>query len=222
MKVSCIVTAFNEEKNVSNVLEVLIKSPLLDEIIVVDNGSKDSTAQIVKDKFPKIRLITKKNNQGKAGGMFLGAKKAKDPILFFCDADLTNLQIHHIEKLILPVIKGKTRMVVGAQEFMNVFKKQSDEKMTDFIQGLGGEKVLFKKDFFAIPDIQSSKYAVEYKIINFFEKNNWPFKKIILKKVGHVHKIKKWGINGIFIEIGTWYIFLSQFVARLIRKKKVL
>jgi glycosyltransferase involved in cell wall biosynthesis len=41
MKVTAIVPAYNEEKNIGNVLKVLLDSKILNEIILVDDGSSD-------------------------------------------------------------------------------------------------------------------------------------------------------------------------------------
>lgn len=215
-KVTCIVPAYNEAGRIENVLPTLIASPLINEIIVVDDGSNDGTGEIVKKSFPNLKLIKKAKNEGKANAMITGAIKAKNPILFFCDADLTGLTQDHLKKLILPVVCGKLRMAVGAQEYMNTFKTSSGKPMTEFVKTLGGEKVIWKKDFLAIPNLLNSGYGVEQKIIAFFKKENWPFDYFVLNGVGHYHKIKKWGFKGALKEIKAIINFIYQklFISR--------
>ena len=200
-KVSSIVPAYNEERNISTVLDVLTTSTLIDEILVVDDGSTDKTAQVVKENFPGVNLIFHSQNKGKADALLTGAKKAKNEILFFCDADLTGLKQKHIRGIVVPVLSGKTRMVVGAQEYMNTIKAKSwyqkifgRSEVSSFIKKLGGEKVLFKKDFLAVKGLKNTHYGVEQRIIAYFEKNKLPFRFYVLREVGHVHKLKKWGI----------------------------
>jgi len=209
-KVTCIVPAYNEAGRIENVLPILIDSPLIDEIIVVDDGSSDGTEKIVRKNFPNLKVIKKAKNKGKANAMITGAKKAQNPILFFCDADLTGLTQDHLKKIILPVVDGKLRMAVGAQEYMNTLKTTSGKPMTEFVKKLGGEKVIWKRDFLAIPGLLNSGYGIEQKIVAFFKKENWPFKCFVLKGVGHYHKIKKWRIKGALKEIKAMITFAYQ------------
>jgi len=215
-KVTCIVPAYNEAGRIENVLPILINSPLINEIIVVDDGSNDGTGEVVRKSFPNLKVIRKAKNEGKANAMITGAKKAQNPILFFCDADLTGLTQDHLKKIILPVVYGKLRMAVGAQERMNTLKTSPGKPMTEFIKTLGGEKVIWKRDFLAIPGLSNSGYGVEQKIITFFKKENWSFECFVLDGVGHCHKVKKWRVKGALKEIKAMITFAYQklFISR--------
>lgn len=203
--------AYNEEKTIGRVLRILDVSSLIDEIIVVDDGSKDKTGLRVRKDFPQVKLIIHSKNKGKADALLTGAKAAKNSVLFFCDADLKGLKQKHIDELINPVINGKISMVVGAQEYMNVLKEKKwyrrslgSPEMSELVKKLGGEKVLFKEDFLEIAGIRGSNYGVEQRIVDYFERNNLPFKYCLLEGVGHVHKFQKWGLKeGFFREIAA-------------------
>lgn len=213
MKVSCIVPAYNEVKNIHRPLAVLTKSDLIDEIIVVDNASTDGTPEAVEKTFPEVKVIRHSKNLGKADSMVTGAKAAKNSILFFCDADLTDLKKKHIKQMLMPVFDGKAKLVAGMQEFMNTLRKKEVKDASEFIKTIGGEKALFKKDFLSIPGLVGSGYAVEKKIVDYYKKQNWPIEFIILKGVGHVHKIKKWGlIDGLIKEIKALATLGRQFL----------
>lgn len=69
------------------------------EIIVVDNGSPKYDPQIIKDKFPEIRLIKSKKNLGFAGGNNLAIKEAGGKYLFFLNND-TEVTENCIEPLV--------------------------------------------------------------------------------------------------------------------------
>lgn len=210
LKISAIIPAHNEEGRISSVLETLISSKLFDEIIVVNDASTDKTSNEVKKNFSGVRLISKKKSNGKADAMILGAKKAKNEIIFFCDADLINLKKTHLESLINPVISGKLRMSVGAQEYMQPLKKKNFYRkikslfnnfggngrpyLNDFVKGMGGERVLWKNNFLKIKEIVGSGYGVEQEMNRYYEKNNLKFDYFVLTSVSHFPKIEKWGL----------------------------
>ncbi len=88
-RVAAVIPAYNEEKNIADVLKALLKSPELDEIIVVDDGSKDKTAEI-SEKLG-VKVIRLSGNQGKGRAMQEGLKATQTEIIVFFDADLLGL-----------------------------------------------------------------------------------------------------------------------------------
>ena len=91
-KVSIIVPAYNEGKNIKNTLERLIdleypKDKL--EIIVVDDGSKDNTYEIAKEYEEKYDFIKvyKKENGGKSSALNYGISRSSGEIIVTLDAD---------------------------------------------------------------------------------------------------------------------------------------
>lgn len=86
--------AVNEEDNIRGTVEqadeVLKKLDIKYEIIIVDDGSKDQTAQIVRDlaeKNSKIRLISHDKNLGYGSALKTGFKNAKYSWVAFSDSD---------------------------------------------------------------------------------------------------------------------------------------
>lgn len=65
MTVSVIIPAYNEASRIENVLVPLDNDSLISNITVVDDGSKDHIASIVK-KYEKVNLIQLPKNMGKA------------------------------------------------------------------------------------------------------------------------------------------------------------
>src|SRR3989338_9641304 len=98
MKISCIIPAYNEGVRIKNVLRAVYKHPLIDEVIVVDDGSKDNTKDIVKE-FEGIKLIIQEN-KGKSQAVAAGVSQAEGDLLFFLDADLIGLTPKNISGLI--------------------------------------------------------------------------------------------------------------------------
>ncbi|TET54852.1 MAG: glycosyltransferase, partial [Actinobacteria bacterium] len=61
--IAAIIPAYNEEKNIAPILEVLKNVNFLDHILIVDDGSKDKTARIAKE--AGFEVLELKENQGK-------------------------------------------------------------------------------------------------------------------------------------------------------------
>lgn len=102
--VSAVIPTYNEEKSIANCIESLLKQsykPL--EIIVVDDGSKDKTLDILKEY--EIGVY-KQKHKGPGTARNFGASKAKGEILIFVDADMT-FDKDFIKDLIKPIVEGK-------------------------------------------------------------------------------------------------------------------
>lgn len=90
LKVSVIVLSLNGEKVIGNCLESLLKTNYPDlEFIVVNNGSTDSTADIVAKYYPPVKLINLSKNLGFAGGNNRGLSQATGDILILLNDDTT-------------------------------------------------------------------------------------------------------------------------------------
>lgn len=89
--VSVLIPAYNEENSIEETVKSVLKSdyPNIEEIIIIDDGSKDKTAEIAKSlvkQYDKIKLIIKKNS-GKADSLNQGIKIAKGELIAVVDAD---------------------------------------------------------------------------------------------------------------------------------------
>ena len=87
MKISVVIPAYNEEKHISLCLQSLMEQEVKpDEIIVVDNNSKDDTAKIAEAFF--VRVV-KESEQGIIPTRNRGFNEAKYDIIARTDADTT-------------------------------------------------------------------------------------------------------------------------------------
>jgi glycosyltransferase involved in cell wall biosynthesis len=105
-RVSCIICAFNEGPRIGAVLAIASAHPLLSEVIVVDDGSTDDTADVVR-RFPSVKLISCPKNQGKSAAMATGIAAAQFELLMLLDADLKGLVARNITSLAAPVLSGE-------------------------------------------------------------------------------------------------------------------
>lgn len=90
MKLSVIVPVYNEQKTVEKLLEKLSKVKQVKEIVVVNDGSTDNTANILEKlakKYKKIQVLHQKN-QGKGVAVRVGLTKATGDWVLIQDADL--------------------------------------------------------------------------------------------------------------------------------------
>ncbi|HIH29945.1 TPA: HAD-IB family phosphatase [Candidatus Micrarchaeota archaeon] len=104
---SVIIPCYNEEKTLAYVVNEAKKSWLTKEIIVVDDGSADRSAEIARECGAK--LVQHKKNLGKGAAIMSGALAAKSSILVFIDADLENFSHEIIAKLAQPLIENEAR-----------------------------------------------------------------------------------------------------------------
>ncbi|MDH4136511.1 MAG: glycosyltransferase family 2 protein [Anaerolineae bacterium] len=117
LSISAVMPAYNEEDNVGPIVEAMVATiaPLTDdyEIIVVDDGSRDGTAQKVKEaaqKYPQARLVQHEINQGYGAAVFTAFTSSTRDLIFFTDAD-RQFDLNEIHKL-LPLI-GEADLAVG-------------------------------------------------------------------------------------------------------------
>ncbi len=108
-KVSVVIPAYNEEPTVAKVVRAAKECDLVDEVIVVDDGSEDNTYEEAKKAGAKV--IRHEENRGKGEAMKTGLKHAEGDIVAFVDADIKNIKPEMIEKMIKPVLKGEADLV---------------------------------------------------------------------------------------------------------------
>jgi glycosyltransferase involved in cell wall biosynthesis len=102
---SCVICAWNEAPRIAGVLAVVTAHPLVDEVIVVDDGSSDGTADVARG-FAHVRVVDCPANCGKTAAMAQGLAVARNDLLLLLDADLRGLTTDDISALILPVLDG--------------------------------------------------------------------------------------------------------------------
>lgn len=118
---SVVIPAYNEEKQISNTLldidHYLSEQNYSYEILVVNDGSKDKTAQVVKkftDLIKNLKLIDNQENHGKGWVVRQGMLKAQGEIRLFMDADNATT-INHFAKMI-PLFDQGYQIVIGSRD----------------------------------------------------------------------------------------------------------
>lgn len=188
MKVAAIVPAYNEERTVRHIIHVLQHIEILDQIIVVNDGSSDRTAEIVAEEMGVI-LVNLRDNLGKGGALKAGLEQTRAEVILLLDADLVGLRREHVMALVEPILNGAAQATVG------VFR--GGKPMTDVAQflapGLSGQRAMLRRHLAAV-DIETTGYGVEVTINKYFEDNNIPVLEVELHNLSQVTKEQKLGL----------------------------
>ena len=105
LTVSVVIPAYNESETVGKVVNVVKSLNYVDEVIVVDDGSTDETAQSAEESGAMV--IKHTTNKGKGSAIKTGFNNSTGDIVAFIDADLHNLTKNQVENIIKPILEGK-------------------------------------------------------------------------------------------------------------------
>jgi polyisoprenyl-phosphate glycosyltransferase len=189
LKVAAILPAYNEQSRVREVLRAVMRAPSIDEILVVNDGSTDGTAGVVRS-IRGVRLVTLPHNRGKGAAMMAGYEATDADVLVFLDADLIGLRPEHVEALVEPVKSGRYKMAVGSF--------RGGRRLTDWAQkvapNISGQRAIRRGVFEQIPNVENSRYGVEMAITRFCRHFRVPTQVVTIKGVTHPMKEEKLGL----------------------------
>ncbi len=103
---SALIPFYNEKERISDVLDQLLKVKNLSEIICIDGASTDGTTDLIRQKYPQIKIIRLEKCSGKTEAVAVGLKKTQADYVFLCDADLQNLKADEIEFAIAAILEN--------------------------------------------------------------------------------------------------------------------
>jgi dolichyl-phosphate beta-glucosyltransferase len=160
MYLSVIIPAYNEEKRIPRTLAEIdkyLKNQNFDyEIIVVNDGSKDKTGEVVRGMsslIKNLRLIDNKKNHGKGYVVRQGMLQAQGEYRLFTDAD-NSTSIDQVEKM-WPEFKKGYEIIIGSRDIKGAVLDPPQPFLRQAILGEGFK--LFRKIIIGLWRIQDTQ-----------------------------------------------------------------
>ncbi len=212
MRVIAIIPAYNEEKTIGDVLQVLQETDLIDTIVVVSDGSTDGTVDVAREY--DVVVIELAENMGKGGAMAAGLESTEADVILFLDADLIGLTQAHVRSLLDPVISGRAEMTLG------IFER--GRMVTDLAQKvapyLSGQRAVRRSLLEKISDMDITRFGVEVALTQYIEEHGIRVEEVVLSDMSHVMKEEKLGlVKGLaarfkmYWEIVKYFARIEQF-----------
>jgi len=187
---SVVIPAYNEERNIAAVLEVLRSVEELERIVVVDDGSQDDTSGVVRRyraQDPRILLVRLPVNLGKGGAVKAGAECCPNDLILFLDADLVGLRPENVMDLIEPVASRRFHMTMGVFSGGR-FSTDFTQHITPF---LNGQRCLLWSLFRDTPELADSRGGVDMALSLHARSRGYRVRRVPLRGVTHVMKHEK-------------------------------
>lgn len=109
--ISVVIPAFNEAERLPSTIRALQRLPGFGEVIVVDDGSTDQTAEVARRAGASV--VRFPDNRGKGAALQAGVNAASGDVLVLLDADLGDTA-SEAARLTAPVVQGEADLVIAA------------------------------------------------------------------------------------------------------------
>lgn len=139
MRFSVIMPVYNENRCALDVIKRVLKMDMIDELIVVDDGSTDGTKELLEraEFGSKVRIIFHEKNLGKGAAIRTGLKEARGDIIAIQDADFEYNPLE-FKVLIKAIIDGKASVVYGSR-----FMKEESRSGFTFLYRIGNSLLTY-------------------------------------------------------------------------------
>jgi polyisoprenyl-phosphate glycosyltransferase len=190
--ISSVIPLYNESKTLEKVIRTVHSYPYIQEIIAINDGSADTTLEILRElegELPKLKVIDQQPNQGKAAAVVAGVKQAKGEIIIMTDGDLLTLKHKHFDMLLEDILNGEYEMTIldkGSDRY-----SPAGPISYAITRPLGGERAFWRKEFLKIPIKGDERYGLETLMNLHYVDHHKKIKSIYAPDLESVYQTKK-------------------------------
>lgn len=189
--IGVVIPAYNEAGNLQSPLTAVCAADWLTRIVVVNDGSTDSTLSLATTYAKhdeRMQVLHLPVNRGKAGAMLAGVKVLQTDIVIFLDADLLNLQPHHLRALQEPVLTGMSDMTLAVFRHGR-WRTDLSHRLTP---NLSGQRCLWRDAAEqALLPVADARYGVEAALTQYARRHHWRVQRVSWTGVTHRTKEEK-------------------------------
>lgn len=209
--IDCVIPARNEEPTVAGVVAAARGCRHVREVIVVDDGSIDGTADVAAGGGAKV--VRRGEGRGsKARAMKAGVDASDAEMILFVDADCVGLTAAHLDAICEPVLTGRAQMSLGTFDYGVL------SNLVLRLPPLTGERVVPRWVFDHIPPDKLDGYTIEILINDVVARAALPISARVMHGVIHLTKRHKQGlVAGTLASWGMvrqlwklWWLFFTR------------
>jgi hypothetical protein len=182
-RVAAIIPAFNEERTIGDVVGAVRACVLVNDVIVVSDGSRDAT--VLAARQHGVRVIELSENLGKGGAIAAGLQSTSAQIILLLDGDLVGLTTHHVEDLLRPVLTGMAEVSIG---------QIKRDLMQTLFPNFSGQRALRREVLEAIPNLENTGFGIEAVLSRHVKSSGLRTCTVSLGHLRHVPKQEKHGL----------------------------
>lgn len=204
MKLSVIIPCFNEASTIRTAVNRVKATPIASlEIIIVDDGSTDSTRGILKNELElQVDLIIyHDNNQGKGAAVRSGLKQATGDVVIIQDADL-EYDPQEYPKLLIPILEKGADVVYGSRfmggdphrvlYFWHMVGNRLLTLLSNMLTNLNLSDIetcykMFRRDAIQSIEIEEDDFAIEPEITAKLARRGYTFYEVGISYAGRTY-----------------------------------
>lgn len=190
-KVSILIPCYNEERTLKEIVGRVLAADCLGlerEIVIVDDGSVDSSVEVMKalaESHPEISWHVHDVNQGKGAALRTGIEKATGGIVLIQDADM-EYSPNDYPKLLRPILDGRAEVVFGSR-----FKGGDESRVLYFWHMVANRILTLASNIFTdmnLTDMETCYKVFRSEVIKGIriQENRFGFEPEVTAKIAHL------------------------------------